>query len=161
MTAPVSAEGTILQLRRTFPARREDVFRAWTEAGLFSQWFTAPRGSSSAQLDARVGGSYRVEMKSPVAPTVYAAGTYLEVVPPERLVFTLTWDGFPFDTGETLVTVEFGAKGDTTEVVLVHERQPSRLVHASHSIGWRICLRRLERRLVTRRVTHPQQAPLA
>jgi uncharacterized protein YndB with AHSA1/START domain len=149
MSAPLLAQGTTLHMRRTFPARREDVFRAWTEPDLFRQWFTAPRGSSRAQLDARAGGAFRVEMKSPVAPTVRAAGTYLEVVPPKLLVFTLTWEGFPFDTGETLVTVEFHARGEMTDVVLVHERQPSRLVHVSHWIGWRACLRRLERRLVT------------
>jgi uncharacterized protein YndB with AHSA1/START domain len=147
MSAPPLARGTTLHMRRMFPAPREDVFRAWTEADLFCQWFTAPRGSSSAQLDARAGGAFSVEMRSPVAPTVRVAGTYLEVVPPKLLVFTLAWEGFPFDTGETLVTVEFRSRGEMTEIVLIHERQPSRLVHASHWIGWRACLRRLEGRL--------------
>jgi uncharacterized protein YndB with AHSA1/START domain len=152
VNATPSPEGTFLHLRRTFAARREDVFRAWTEADLFSQWFKAPQGSSSVDIDARPGGTFRVEMKSPVAPTVRAAGTYLEVLPPERLVFTLTWDGFPFDAGETLVTVEFVARGEMTEVALIHERQPSRLVHVAHWMGWRACLRRLEHRLATGRV---------
>jgi uncharacterized protein YndB with AHSA1/START domain len=142
-----------------FPARREDLFRAWTEADLFRQWFTAPGGSSSAQLDARPGGTFKVEMRSPVAPTVRADGTYLEVAPPERLVFTLTWDGFPFDTGETLVTVEFRSRGEMTEVVLIHERQPSRLVHASHWLGWGTCLRRLKRRLAAGRLALAGQSP--
>jgi uncharacterized protein YndB with AHSA1/START domain len=147
MSSAPPAEGTVLQLRRTLPARREDVFRAWTQPDLFSQWFTPPRGESSAELDARVGGTFSMEMRSPMAPTVRAEGTYLEVVPPERLVFTLTWQGYPFDTGETLVTVEFREREEMTEVVLIHERQPSRLVHACHWMGWRSCLRRLERRL--------------
>ena len=147
MNAMASRQGTIVRVRRTFAARREDVFRAWTEADLFCQWFKAPLGSSSAQLDARAGGAFSVEMKSPVAPTVRAAGTYLEVVPPERLAFTLTWDGYPFDAGETLVTVDFRDRGEMTEVVLVHERQPGRLVHVCHSLGWRACLRRLRRRV--------------
>ena len=159
MTAARPANGTTLHMRRMFPARREDLFRAWTDADLFSQWFTAPRGSSSAQLDARPGGTFTVEMRSPVAPTVRADGTYLEVAPPERLVFTLTWDGFPFDTGETIVTVEFRAQGEMTELVLIHERQPSRLVHASHWLGWRACLRRLELRLAAGRLQLTRQLP--
>jgi uncharacterized protein YndB with AHSA1/START domain len=134
-------------MRRTFQASREDVFRAWTEADLFREWFTAPLGSASARLDVHPGGGFTVEMMSPMAPTVRANGTYMEVVPPERLVFTLTWEGFPFDAGETLVTVEFHAVGERTEIVLIHERQPSRLVYACHWTGWRLCLGRLERRL--------------
>jgi uncharacterized protein YndB with AHSA1/START domain len=161
MTSAPPAEGTVLQLRRTLPARREDVFRAWTQSDLFSQWFAPPGGESSAELDARVGGTFSVEMRSPMAPTVHAEGTYLEVVPPERLVFTLTWQGYPFDTGDTLVTVEFHERAQMTEVVLVHERQPSRLVHACHWMGWRACLRRLERGLATGRLPLVRQSPVA
>jgi uncharacterized protein YndB with AHSA1/START domain len=141
--------GTTVRLQRVLPARREEVFRAWTQPDLFEQWFTSIGGTSSAEVDAREGGRFDVEMRTPAAPTVRVTGTYLEVVPPERLVFTFEWIEFPrpFKTHETLVTVELHDRGEVTELVLVHERQPHRLAHAFHSIGWRASLRRLARLL--------------
>jgi uncharacterized protein YndB with AHSA1/START domain len=96
-----------------------------------------------------VGGRFEVEMRTPAAPTVRVSGTYIELVPPERLVFTFAWVEFPrpFETHETLVTVELHERGEMTELVLTHERQPHRLAHAFHSIGWRASLRRLDRLL--------------
>jgi uncharacterized protein YndB with AHSA1/START domain len=133
-------------LTRTFRAPRERVFRAWTEPDQFKQWFGPPQGSTpSAEMDVRPGGSYRIEMNPSFARTRFVVGTFLEVVAPERLVYTFDWEG-PFPTiklGGSLVTVEFLDLGDATEVRLLHERLPKRWQRAFHSWGWTSSLRRL------------------
>src|SRR5438105_6022386 len=104
--APAQAR-TTLDAERTFAASRERVFEAWTDPELFARWFTAPGGSSSdAEIDLRVGGAWRVSMKAPLWPRGHAFGTYLEVDPPARLVYTIAWEGFP-NGPESLVSVEF------------------------------------------------------
>ncbi len=135
--------GTTLQLRRTFDAPRERVFHAWTDPDSFRQWFGTP-GTQMSQVDlgVRAGGDYRVEMTSPEGSGVLF-GRYLEVKRPVRLVYTFCWDGTSLHIPDTQVTVEFHERGDATEVVLTHERQPSRSVRHFHEGGWNASLSRL------------------
>lgn len=138
--APV-APTTALHLARRFAAPREEVFRAWTEPELVRQWLTPPGGRSpSAELEVRPGGSYRVAMKLPVGPTFYAVGTYLEVEPPERLVFTWHWEPRnPLPAAgmaDSTVTVVFSDLGEETEVKLTHARLDKRRLRAFHRFGW-------------------------
>lgn len=144
-----AALGTTLRIRRLLSAPRERVFAAWTDPEQFRKWFVPPLGSApSAEVDARVGGGFRVAMKTGLpGGTGYAVGSYVEVKPPERLVFALAWEGLPFRTGETLVTVEFHDRDGRTELVLTHERNPTRLAREFHSVGWRNSLRNLSRAL--------------
>jgi uncharacterized protein YndB with AHSA1/START domain len=136
MTPARTAPGTTLQVRRTIPASREAVFRAWTDPDVFRQWFGARGGSTvNADMDVRVGGRYRIDMESSVG-TGSLFGEYLEVKRPERLVYTFCWDGLPVAIPETQVTVEFHAHGAATEIVITHERQPSRSVSEFHEWGW-------------------------
>ena len=53
-----------LEVRRTFKAPREKVFRAWTRPEEMKHW-CAPSAEyeTQAEVDLRVGGSYRIEMK--------------------------------------------------------------------------------------------------
>jgi uncharacterized protein YndB with AHSA1/START domain len=143
MTPAETHSGTTLQLRRTISASRETVFRAWTDPDWFRQWFGAPGlQMPQVEFDVRVGGSYRVEMTSPEG-TGHLFGEYLEVKRPERLVYTFCWDGLPVHVPETQVTVEFHDRGPATEIVLTHERQPSRSLREFHEGGWTISLTRL------------------
>jgi uncharacterized protein YndB with AHSA1/START domain len=150
--------GTVVQVRRTFPAPRERVFEAWMDPDQLRRWLAPPEGHSpSAEVDPRVGGEFRVSMKSPAmipfarlpgpyTELVHMVGRYVEIQRPERLVFTVGWEGFPtmrLDREATTVTVEFRALGDETEVVLTHDRQPNRRVHAFHRYGWTGSLRKL------------------
>jgi uncharacterized protein YndB with AHSA1/START domain len=151
---------TTLQVRRTFAASRERVFEAWLDPDLLQQWLSGPRGSDSphAEVDARVGGEFRVTMQSmgsrlfgalpgPYTDVVHMIGRYLEITPPERLVFTVGWEDMPMvnmDRDASTVTVELHERGDETELVLTHERQPNRRVRAFHNFGWKGSLRKLE-----------------
>ena len=145
--------GTTLRVRRVIKAPRERVFRAWTDAEQLERWFLPVGGSSRVELDVRVGGRFRITMLQPFARHVlrmkpwHCVGTYLEVEPPERLVFTFTWEGAPWDLGESLVTVELRDLGGATELELLHERNRNRRVRAFHSSGWGFVLWRMARLL--------------
>jgi uncharacterized protein YndB with AHSA1/START domain len=63
-------------------------------------------------------------------------GVYREVTPPERLVFTWCWQEGEMEGVETLVTVEFHDRGESTELVLTHVGFPSQAQCEGHSQGW-------------------------
>ena len=148
MASQRSSPATTLRLTRTFAAPRKKVFRAWTEPEALKKWW-GPEGYATplAEVDLRVGGRYRLGMrKLPKGNLFYLVGTYREVRPPEKLVYTWVWEGQP-DLGETLVTVEFRDLGDATEVVLTHELFPNEKVRDDHNTGWSSCLDRLAKAL--------------
>jgi len=137
---------TTLQLRRTFQAPREKVFRAWTDQDQMKHW-CAPSADyeTTAEVDLRVGGKYRIQMKHKDGATHTAFGEYQEVSEPEKLVYTWSWeDG---SMSGSLVTVEFRDLGSATELVLTHERFPTTDWRDKHSQGWSGCLGRLKEHL--------------
>ncbi len=83
-------------LTRTFKAPRALVFEAWTDPRLMAKWwgpavFTNP----VCEMDVRVGGKYRIVMRSPAGKDFPLQGVYREVVPNERIVFTDNWEEHP------------------------------------------------------------------
>jgi uncharacterized protein YndB with AHSA1/START domain len=84
----------------------------------------------------------------------WGQGTYREVKPPEKLVFTWAWTkdkpGGPSlhpDDAETLVTLEFFARGNATEVVLTHTSFGSISVRDMTDVGWNSCFDVLDKAL--------------
>jgi uncharacterized protein YndB with AHSA1/START domain len=138
-----------LRVRRTFAAPRERVFRAWTDAKELAAWF-APSPDFTIvipQMDLWVGGICRVEMHHKGGDVHRLNSTYREVNPPNRLAFTWRWE-MQADSAETLVTVEFHARGDATEIVLTHERFTSDAEKQKHDHGWAGCFDQLGKFLV-------------
>ena len=133
-------ETTQLLVTRTLPATREAVFRAWTQPALLERWFWPWR--PSAKVDLRVGGSYEISAEHPAIGRLRISGRYIEVVEPERLVFTWNWDGEP-GSSETIVTVTFHARDGATEVVVSHEGFPGSESRDQHEQGWSDVLARL------------------
>jgi uncharacterized protein YndB with AHSA1/START domain len=78
-------------ITRVLDAPRTLVFQAWTDPRHMAQWW-GPRGFSNpvCELDARPGGAWHIVMRSPDGDEYPCNGIYLEVVAPERLVFTST-----------------------------------------------------------------------
>ncbi len=111
------------------------------------KWFCPPTAENVAsEVDLRAGGRYRIAMKDRQTGEMHiTGGTYQEVSPPERLVFTWLWEGQNPATHETLVTVEFRDRGDETEITLKHERFPDQNMCDQHNQGWNGCLDRLEK----------------
>jgi uncharacterized protein YndB with AHSA1/START domain len=136
----MSADSALGEIRitRIIDAPREDVFRAWTEPEQIRRWwgpgeFTCP----SAEVDLRPGGSYRLAMQPAAGDPFVVGGTYLEVDPPARLVYTWRWETGPAaDGSESRVTVEFNAEGDRTELVLTHADFPESHGPAPYQMGW-------------------------
>jgi uncharacterized protein YndB with AHSA1/START domain len=134
---------TTLHIERRFAASRERVYEAWTDPELFVRWFMPKGGSASdAEIDLRVGGTWRVTMKPPLRPAGLAFGTYMEVDPPARLVYTLAWKGIPLGP-ESIVTVEFHELADGTELSLTQERLDTIRGRVGHARGWRNSMKRL------------------
>ncbi len=136
------AEGESLRLTRVFAAPRDAVFRAWTEAEQMKRWFCPHvHWGVEVEVDARAGGAYRIAMHdTDSGPSHVARGTFREVRPPERLVFTWRWAD---DAPQTLVTVEFRDLGGKTELTLTHEALPTAEQRQMHEHGWTCCLDRL------------------
>jgi uncharacterized protein YndB with AHSA1/START domain len=115
------------------PASREVVFEAWTDPQGLREWMCpGDTVSAEAKLDLRVGGSYRIVMKSKTRDYVHT-GVYQVVDPPSKLVFTWTREE---EEAPTLVTVEFIAHGEESELVLTHERFHDADVMKRYQGGW-------------------------
>ncbi|MGW7416425.1 SRPBCC family protein [Streptomyces sp. NPDC054863] len=103
-----------IDLHRVFDAPREYVYRAWTEPERFAAWFGAALDVpvDGVLLDVRAGGAWHATMFEPDGGEVPFWGEYQEVVPPERLMFTLA-DASSDDGAEgELVSVTFTELGD-------------------------------------------------
>ncbi len=146
MATPQSQPETALQLKRTFVAPRERVFRAWTDARQFAQWFAPSTDYKTiiTELDLRVGGKYRLEMHHKDGNVHQLYGTYRQVKPPEKLVFTWHWQKDENEP-DSLVTLEFRDLGASTEVCITHEQFPNAEVREKHNQGWNGCLEQLAR----------------
>lgn len=144
--AQTSSPATLV-IKRTFKAPRERVFRAWTDAPELSAWF-APSDDFmiAADTDLHVGGEYRIEMRHVSGAIHIVRGSYREIDAPNKLVYTWRWEGAAADT---LVTVEFRGRGDSTEITLTHAMLPNDEERTKHAQGWNGCVARLERYLDT------------
>jgi len=113
-----------LVVTRTFNAPARIVFEAWTTPELFKQWWV-PKSMGmflrSCEMDVRVGGKYRLVFGHDPSNPAEFFGTYLEVTPYSRLVWTNEEGG---DTGP-ITTVTFEEKDGKTLLVM-HELHPSK-----------------------------------
>lgn len=109
---------------RTFDAPARLVFAAWTKPDLFEKWWV-PRSMGmtlrSCELDVRTGGTYRLVFGEDPSSTMAFHGTYLEVVPDERIVWTNEESG---DAGSvTTVTLE---ERDGKTLLVLSELYPTK-----------------------------------
>ena len=138
------ASRAAVHLTRLVAAPRATVFRAWTDPAVLQRWWGPPGFSCpSAEIDLRVGGRYRIAMQPPDGEVFHLSGRFQEVDPPRRLVYSWCWEGAA-EPAETLVTVEFHARGRSTEIVLHHALFATVALRDRHRQGWGGCLDRLE-----------------
>jgi len=141
-----------ITLRRTIPARRGEVFRAWTDPAELKRWWARPGFTVvDAQVDLRIGGGFRIDTRPDVGNVFSVFGSYREVRPPERLVYTWAWQGTRMDGIETLVTVDFREAGQDTEILLTHEGFDTQGDHTAHRDAWIGCFDRLSQAISSRR----------
>ena len=114
------------------PAPRDVVYKAWTTAEGFRQWMCpGDVVSAEATLDVRVGGAFRIVMKSDTAEHVHT-GVYQVVEPSAKLAFTWNASNHP----PTRVIVEFLDHGDESEIVITHEEFTVPEVARRYEGGW-------------------------
>ena len=124
-----------IRLTRRIAAGAEEVFDAWTDAESLAQWMVPiAGGSTQAQIDARVGGRFHIDMTG--SGHIYPHdGEYLRVERPRLLEFT--WISNGTNRQRSIVTVELRALGaDETELTLTHRLLPNRETARAHHEGW-------------------------
>lgn len=88
----MTSDGEWVRIERTFEASIEDVWKAWTDPGLFSRWY-GPNGMRVpiAEMDVSIGGKRRICMQMDTPDrvmTMWFIGEFKEVDRPRRLVYT-------------------------------------------------------------------------
>jgi uncharacterized protein YndB with AHSA1/START domain len=135
-------------ITREFDAPRHLVWKAWTEPELIGRWWSGNRGETTvAEIDLRVGGTWRCVMVTDDGFVAAFHGEYREIVPNERIVATEVYEGMP--EAEALNTVTFAeADGRTTLTMLVeHASKEARDAHIASGMeaGMREAMDLLER----------------
>jgi uncharacterized protein YndB with AHSA1/START domain len=112
-----------LVVTHTVDAPARLVWEAWTKPELFRQWWVPKSyglNLASCEMNVRVGGQYRLAFLHE-GSTMEFFGTYLEVTPPSRLV----WTNDEGDAGQTVTTVTF-SEVDGKTVLAVSNLYPSK-----------------------------------
>ncbi len=143
MTAmPSSGKATVtlptdeqILITREFDAPKHLVYKAWTTPELVRRWWSGQRGEMTvAEIDLRVGGTWRYVMMAEGDFEVGFHGEYREIEPDERLVYTEVYEGMP--DGEALNTVTFTeTDGRTTLTCLIeHSEKEHRDGHINNGM---------------------------
>lgn len=112
-------------ISRIIGAPRELVFQAWTDPEHLKRWF-APRGCTIhfSAIDVREGGEFLSCIKNPRFKDCWCKGTYLEIIPPEKIVYNLAVSD---EQGNLITPEEAGMDpewpGETTVTVTFTELQ--------------------------------------
>jgi uncharacterized protein YndB with AHSA1/START domain len=130
-TDPVTVE-------RRIAARPETVFTFFTDRERWLSWM-----GQDGRFAFEPGGAYRTS----VTGDYHAAGRFLEIDPPKRVVFTWGWErgDLPVPPGSTTVEITLEPDADGTLLRLVHHDLPPD-ARASHAEGWNHYLDRLTQR---------------
>lgn len=127
-----------LLITRDFDAPASLLFSLWSEVEHFSKWM-GPEGFEcpEAEIDFRIGGKYRGMIRSKDHGDSWFGGKYREIDPPNRLVFTWTWDTGPSGEVETLITITF-RENDSGLTTMTFHQSPFINVERrnSHIGGW-------------------------
>ena len=125
----------VIEVERRIDAPPDEVFAYLTDPAKYTRW-----KGQQAELEPRPGGLYRVRM----GPDAVALGEYVEVEPPNRVVFTWGWEGSgDVPPGSTTVEITLRQDGDGTLLRLRHTGFPSEADADLHREGWEMYVGRL------------------
>jgi uncharacterized protein YndB with AHSA1/START domain len=108
-------------ITRIFDAPRELVFEAMSKAELLQRWLWGAPGWTMVRCesDLRVGGAFRHVWRGPDGNEMLMRGVYREIVPPERIVRTESFEfGCDAQMGEQVGTLVLTEEGDKTRLTL-------------------------------------------
>ena len=135
-----------VRLHRVLRAPPERIYRAFLDPDALAKWLP-PDGFTGKvhQMDARVGGSYRISFTNFGSGASHGfGGSYLELVPNERLRYTDRFDD-PSLPGEMVTTVTLRAVAVGTELTAVQEDVPGVIPAEMCYLGWQESLTLLAR----------------
>lgn len=123
-----------LTVERTINASQKDVFNAWLNPDMLRKFMMPAPGMSVpvASNDPKVGGRFDLVMQAG-DDQIPHAGTYKEIDPHDRIVFT--WES-PFSVDDSTVTLTFAPKDGGTHVTLTHVRFADEQARDNHQGGW-------------------------
>jgi uncharacterized protein YndB with AHSA1/START domain len=154
----ITTEKNIISIKRTLDLPLDSVWKAWTEAESFKQWwgpsdYTCPH----CKIDFKVGGHYLACMQSKNGDNVWSTGSFLEIEDHKKIVYT---DSFADSKGnkvpastygikgewplELIVTIELEEVNGKTDMLLTHEGI-SEAMHVDCISGWNQSLDKMER----------------
>lgn len=138
-----------IEITRVFDAPRERVWREWTEAESFADWFGGAESEvpiTSVSMDVRVGGAWRLTMFSgPDRREINWKGEYREVAEPERLVFTVSDQ--PGDEFELVIVVLADLGDGRTEMRFEQRGHMRPEQYDAAKSGWGTFFDRIDERL--------------
>src|SRR5512139_1474846 len=126
-----------VRLHRVLRATPESVYRAFLDADAMAKWLP-PHGYTGKvhHVEASVGGTYRMSFTHFATGHSHSfGGTYVELVPNERMRYTDTFDD-PNLPGEMQTTVSLKAVSCGTELSIVQEGIPDAIPIEACYLGW-------------------------
>jgi len=110
---------------RTFDAPRTLLFDALTNIALLKRWFGVFAGWALAicEIDLKVGGRFRFVWRNADGREMGIRGTYREIVVPERIVHTESFDGYPGEALCTTVLTELGGQTTLTSTSVYESKE--------------------------------------
>jgi uncharacterized protein YndB with AHSA1/START domain len=125
----MSAAENVVERTVLIRARRETVFRYFTDSTRFAAWW-----GEGSRIEPRPGGEVHIRYPNGVV----AAGEVLEIAPSERVVFTFGYEGPepPIPPGGSRVTIALEEGPEGTLLRLRHE-VPTAEAREAHGPGWR------------------------
>jgi uncharacterized protein YndB with AHSA1/START domain len=140
-------------ITRSFNAPRRVVFEAWTKPEHVRQWYGLKFLTMAVcEIDLRVGGRWRYVLRAPDGGEHGFTGEYKEVTPPERLVYSESYEALP-PGHDYLITSTFDEQNNKTTLTsrMLYKTKEDRDGHVASGMepGMRETLDRLEQFLTT------------
>ena len=133
-----------LTIEQEFDTSLSTLFQAWINPAMIQKWF-APGDMfvPEAEVDARVGGKYRIVMQETDGSQHIVSGEYHNIELNERIDFSWRWQDSDITT---LVTVLFKSNGDKgSSLELIHKEFVDQQSCDKHNMGWIACLDNLHK----------------
>ena len=126
-----------IRLHRVLRATPDRLYRAFIDPDAMAKWLP-PHGFTGKvqQMDAKVGGTYKMSFKNWSTGTVHSfGGKFLELVPNERLRYTDVFDD-PNLPGQMVTTVVLKKVSVGTEINITQEGVPDMIPAEACYLGW-------------------------
>ena len=134
---------TAAVVERVLPATPDVVFNEWVDPDALADWMCPrPAHATRIELDARVGGSFRIDIEDGDA-RFSVAGTYLQVASPRLLQFTWSCSTWEDPTQESIVTITLQPHGQLETLMIIHHALLPPEHVTNHEQGWTLIARQL------------------